>query len=407
LISIDPIWIGTHHISPTKMDYHGVVFVVVVIAIGLDGCGSAKPAEKPNFPDIMVAGYTNQAKPSQILGAVSQGANVLFWSFMELQGNEVTTKGLVQGSVTEEKIKPVHEGLVAANRADVLHILSIGGWGVQHNFSETCGVKQCNGTEYAASFRTWNDKLKSQISGFPGFAGLDWDIEGVDKIGSPSNNFTWADYQIILDMSKDLQQDFLVTMVPPQSYFNCAESHFDTSLEHAAEPNVTYTKAFLNAGQNTYTVLYALCPNCFDLVMVQIYEGFSVAGYDLYWEGNASQAPSKGSHQLMVEIIAKNMQCLTDGFTVDFGGYANLSKMNIVVPAEKVVIGLGNGWTETTSPWYKFPFFEPSAASEAWCELANRTRGFVYWDIADDENKSFAGELHRGMTNCQSDGVAV
>merc|ERR1712086_1117527 len=100
------------------------------------------------------------------------------------------------------------------------------------------------------------------------------DIEGVDNATSPSNHFDLATLEIMLSMSQALKEDFLISMVPPQSYFDCKQNGFDLSLRHASEQD----PIFLYAGLNVYTALYAKCPDSFDIVMVQLYESFSPAG---------------------------------------------------------------------------------------------------------------------------------
>merc|ERR1739845_257668 len=94
----------------------------------------------------------------------------------------------------------------------------------------------------------------------------------------------------MLSMSQALRDDFLISMVPGQSSFNCRESDFDTSLLFPAESN----PSFLYAAKNAYAVLYAKCPDCFDLVMVQIYETYSLAGFDLYWGGDEANVGQDG-----------------------------------------------------------------------------------------------------------------
>lgn len=360
---------------------------------------------RPVFPDIMIAGYTDQAPPEQVLNAVQDGANVLFWSFMELQEGKITTKGLLQGNVTAEKVQPIHEGLVAMGRTDVIHMLSLGGWGVDHRSADSCGEQLCTGAAYASSFRSWNADIMQNVPGFEGFAGIDWDLEGVNDLNSPFNLVKQEELQIILDMSDALSQDFLVTMVPPQSYFDCRQPNFDLSLRHPA----TSTASFHYHGWNTYAALYAKCPQCFDLVMVQLYEGWSRAGFDLFWDGDESNIgvdgwPRNGTEDAMVDVLLQNMRCLVEGFDVDFGGFMGLGQERVALPADKVVIGLGQSWTARN---FKSPWFTGSAAGAAWCRgllgSTARARGFAYWAMSyDTPDSSYAGALAAGMADCSS-----
>merc|ERR1711953_109048 len=325
------------------------------------------------------------------------------------KGNQI-----VPGSIDEKWVGPVHNALLQMGRSDVLHFASIGGWGQGASLVESsCGSSVCTGVAYAESFRQWNAQMKSAIPGFAGFAGIDWDLEGADDPESPDNSMTFGRYEVMLSMSQALQDDFLVSMVPGQSSFNCRESGFDTSLLHPAESNPN----FRYAGKNAYVALYAKCPECFDLVMVQIYETYSLAGFDLYWNGDSGNVgkagwPRAGSADDQKLIVSNNMKCLVDGWKVDFNGFWDLQMEHISVPTSKVVIGLitpcvaGN----MTSPPFKVPFFSGASSSSAWCEgvsqNVDRVRGFAYWSMlkrdgcAIDE-VSWLGELAQGMGACQ------
>merc|ERR1711957_196609 len=276
--------------------------------------------------------------------------------------------------------------------------------GAEHTMTGSCASGPCSGTAYASSFRRFNAGMKAAVPGFPGFAGIDWDLEGNDAPTSSNNNFSLETYQVMLDMSKELKSEFIISMVPAQSYFDCRSSSFDTSLLHAA----TSTPSFLYQGANSYTILYAKCPECFDLVMVQLYEGYSLAGFDLFWAGDASHVdqqgwPRYGTEEDMSNVIRSNMKCLVDGWTVDFNGYWDMTSQHVSVPASKVVIGLGSpGWTGTNShPAFKNPFFSGDASGKAWCD--QRVRGFAYWSIHGDgggDDGSWIGELSSTMQSC-------
>lgn len=347
----------------------------------------------------MVAGYTSGATPEEVSLAVEKGLNVIFWSFIELNDNKV-----VKG-VTSEYVNSVLQALPAESLGGLSHFASIGGWSVAHNIAGTCGDNACSGLEYAKSFRAYNEEMKANVSGFPGFAGIDWDYEGTDNKASPTNDFSMEVYELMLNMTQELHDDFLASLVPPQSYFNCQDPGFNSSLLFPAESN----PSFGYAGKNAYAVLYAKCPDCFDLVMVQLYEGYSLAGFDLYWDGNASNVgepgfPREGTQDDMQRIVSQNMQCLVSGWEVAFNGYWGVESQKVTVPASKVVMGVGNGWAGP----YKFPFFSGTACGAAWCDGvtsangAEHVRGFAYWDIRDDDNtSSFVDEIHTAMTSCQ------
>merc|ERR1719469_1069253 len=96
----------------------------------------------------------------------------------------------------------------------------------------------------------------------------------------------------MIGISKELRKDgYLVSMVPPQSYFDCTTAGFDSSLRHLSDQGPS---DWFYAGMNAYAVIYAKCPECFDLVMVQYYEGYAIAGYDLYWNGTKANVGAEG-----------------------------------------------------------------------------------------------------------------
>lgn len=399
-----------------------VLLLGFLIIIALQGCGqggggaSPTPAPtppahgRPILPTSMIAGYTSGASVEKITSSVKDGVNVIFWSFMELSNNTLS------GTVTAEAVGTAYQALVDLKREDVLHFVSFGGWDASHSLAGTCGNLPCSGEAYAASFRAWNEQMKTSIPHFPGFAGIDWDIEGVDELASPANEFSMEAYEVILNMSQALVTDFLISMVPPQTYLNCQDEGFNTNLRNVAESNPN----FHNAGKNAYAILLAKCPECFDLVMVQLYESFSPAGFDMYWQGDRSHVgmpgwPRMSTHTIqdMTRVLRENMQCLFSGWNVNFGGYWNMWNYTIKVPAEKIVMGLANGLALPVAPTFKVPFFEGGPAATAWCEGVSyihggtqRVRGFMYWDIGDDyrDNPTLAANLSAGMRRCEQGG---
>merc|ERR1711865_1265179 len=145
-------------------------------------------------------------------------------------------------------------------------------------------------------------------------------------------------------------------------------------------------------------------------------EGYSLAGFDLYWDGNASNVgelgfPREGTQDDMQRIVSQNMQCLVSGWEVAFNGYWGVESQKVMVPASKVVMGVGNGWTYPAASQrvpYKFPFFNGTACGAACCDGvtsangAEHVREFAYWDIRDGGNtSSFVDDLHTSMTSCQ------
>ena len=80
-------------------------------------------------------------------------------------------------------------------------------------------------------------------------------------------------------LSKAAHDDgFIVTLVPPESYFDVTTSSYDRSLTHPyPEP---WHPEFLYHGRNVYTYLLAKYSlEIFDLIDIQLYESYSHATY--------------------------------------------------------------------------------------------------------------------------------
>lgn len=339
---------------------------------------------RPSLPSPMIAAYSGGASAEKLVSAARAGVNVIFWSFIRLANNSVTS------SLNTTVIHDAHQAL-QRDGIHVVHMASTGGWNEGHTIS-VCSPGPCSGASYAESFRAWNEEMTARVGGgWPGFAGLDWDIEGVDDWSSPSNEFTAQTLGLMLDTATSLRSDFLISLVPAQSYFNCLTSGFDLSLRHPAKSKPDFRYAALNA----YAALYAKSPDTFDLVMVQLYEGYSDAGFDLYWHGDVGNVgkpgwPRNGTKQAMTDIIESNVRCLSDGsWTVDFAGFWGLPNRTVIsLPPDKVVMGLGNAWTLRSN--FKFPYFDPAAAARG----RAGSRGFMYWVISEeDAENSFTRAL--------------
>jgi hypothetical protein len=113
------------------------------------------------LPPAVIAGYTNQANASTILKSVDEGANVLIWSFIELQHGAVTADP-AQGGPSASDVAAVMVGLDARNLADsVVHLVSIGGWDAPHPTLE------CTGTQWWGKWKLWNNAFATQVAPAP------------------------------------------------------------------------------------------------------------------------------------------------------------------------------------------------------------------------------------------------
>ena len=324
----------------------------------------------------VIAGYTNQASVATLLKAVDNGVNVLIWSFIELTGNVISDP--VQGCINYKDLAGVHAGLRVRNKT-VTHLVSIGGWGAPHPDTS------CSGAEWWALWLKWNDALTASVNRLGGensggMDGVDLDAEGADDKSSPSNHYPPELIHLCGTFAAAAKQDgYLSTMVPPQSYLDSATSAYDPkgSVQHADlwEPTFTYH------GLNTYAPLLVLYGESYDLVIVQVYEGWSRAG-------DAVLGRKEDPQEYLIALVDE----YTAGWEVDFQGSFGLTKQKITVPASKLVIGLSNGWATPPKALpalaRKMLYIDGDAAGKAYAAVGGLTglRGFGYWDIKDDDD---------------------
>ena len=72
---------------------------------------------------------------------------------------------------------------------------------------------------------------------------------------------------------------------------------------------------------------------------------------------------------------------------MDFDGAFGMHRQRVMVPPQKLMIGLANGWAAPPSSLAsKMLYVDGDAAGRAFREAGGTSglRGFAYWDIADD-----------------------
>jgi len=345
----------------------------IFLVLGVVDAGRLLPA------GAVIAGYTNQANASTILKSVDEGANVLIWSFIELQHGKVTDDP-AQGGPRASDVAVVMTGLSSRNLSDsIVHLISIGGWDAPHPTVELTG------TQWWSTWKLWNTAFTTQVlasggSSWSGFDGVDLDVEGANNSTSSDNHFSELLLELCGTFSMAAKQDgYLSTMVPPQSYLDCGSSAYDRAgaVTHADswKPDFTYH------GQNTYASLLAKWGWSYDLVMVQVYEGWSRAGNEIL-----------GKEMDPTVYLSSLAQCYTTGWDVDFGGAMGIkpSQHRIQVPPHKLVLGLSNGWAAPPSSLArKMLYVDGDSAGKAFQKVGGTKglRGFAYWDIADDSDR--------------------
>jgi chitinase len=336
--------------------------------LALLAAASAAPAAAASHrlpSGAVIAGYTNQGNASTILHAVDQGVNVLIWSFIELQGN-VTDDPIQEGpdpATLRAVVTALHRDAV-----QVTHLVSIGGWGADHPDTARTG------DAWWETWKRWDADFAKRVA-LPelwvGFAGVDLDVEGADTKGSPANSFPTDLIELCGTFALAAKRDgYISTMVPPQSYLECGVPRFDPegSVEHADE----WAESFAYHGQNTYAPLLAKYAHGYDLVIIQLYEGFSRAGHAIL-----------DQHVEPTTYLTELARNCSAGWEVDFEGAYGLQKHTISVPASKLVIGLANGWATQIEGGSKFLYIDGEAAGKAFTELGGTSglRGFGYWCV--------------------------
>lgn len=322
-----------------------------------------------------------------ITESVNQGkTNVIIWTNFSFVGDRVKSSGF-----TANQISATMTGLANLHQADrVLHFVRVGGFGNPHGISD---CTECSGVYYARAFRRWNDDMKKAVEGFPGFAGIDWSYQG-----GASSQFSTQTAELVLNVSGELVDEFIMMMSPPQSYFDCASGNFSRSLNL---PALT-ASSWRHHGRNVYAAMYAKCPNCFDIVAVDVSERHSRAGYDLYWHGDSGNVGKEGwpvnaTGYAMRTLIKKHVQCVTSGWDVKVKGFLGLNdSVKVVVPHEKLMIGLELINDEAA---HEYTYLNAGDAGQGLCSLSynQRGRGFVLKGMDLDTRQMYVKELSQSM----------
>lgn len=357
---------------------------------------------KKTLPNPMIAAFLVDAAPSAVLADVEAGVNVIFWGVMYFNYT----------MLNPHYVQSVVDVLMAQNQ-EVVHILALNAWDL--NVSDMPGqcrhaMPNCSGRDRANDFRSWNVAFAKQGGGiWKGFDGIAW-LEMLNWTTPIPDEVSQEYLHIMYEMSFDLHDDFIISIVPPKSYFNCHTSGFDLLTHHPALQNPEYGDLALNL----FAPLYARNPAVFDLVVIQLYETWGETSFQLYWSGDPNNVkkigwPRTASLDRMTNIVDNNVRCLIDGsWNVDFNGFFGLSNGTLIqLPPYKVAMALAldtKGSTGATARGTYFPpfgsayFDAASIAQECHC-----ARGVVYWELGlDDAEHSFVSELVRNMHRARS-----
>eukprot|EP00936_MAST-01D_sp_MAST-1D-sp1_P001333 g1333.t1 len=337
-----------------------LVILALLVARSLGGL--------PSGP--LLVGYATDrclSQPHRIDRAVAHGVNVIIWSFAHLELKVAGGRLSVRPTFDVAQVLAARQRL-AASGATVAHLVAFGGWNGPHPSTTASGL------DWFECWRAWNAG-----NGSP-FDGVDWDLEGHNDPQSPTMRFTPALVALVADFSRAAHAaGFAVALAPPESYLDAASSAFSLALNHtpAADPGhfpePSKVATFPYAGRNAYAaILRRAGTECFALVSVQLYEGYSRACHAI--TRRAVPAPV---------YIAAAARRLTAGFNVRFK--ANVAPTRIVVPSHKLALGFANGWADGD----KFLRVAPADIAAAFAGLADheRPRGVMFW-VIDEEGEA-------------------
>jgi hypothetical protein len=177
--------------------------------------------------------------------------------------------------------------------------------------------------------------------------------------------------------------DYVVAMAPAESYLDPSTHLFDRSLLHTYPEYSVLQPTFAYHGHNCYAYLLAKYGTCdghdtFDFITVQLYEGYSHANYHI-------EILKESATSYLMRFVHR----MNAGWTVNFSSDPETLMPNqmLQIAADKLVIGLANGWAGDG----KFLFIAPDEVGRAYADLFKKglsPRGFAFWNILDEGKES-------------------
>ncbi|XP_075261125.1 uncharacterized protein LOC142352855 [Convolutriloba macropyga] len=202
------------------------------------------------------------------------------------------------------------------------------------------------------------------------------------------------DLPFLFKSSQLKQHDYIVSLVPPQSYFDFQTSQFSTYIYFP--PGDPWHQNFTYAGRNVYAYWLAKYGTTnvdqpghdkksksvptFDFVDVQFYEGYSRSGYAL-------DVQNMTFADYFVNVYLQNIS--QNSWEVNFSENSSLPDQIINLSiAEKLVVGFA-----VTKLNKKVTYISPEQIAEAWNVLESSgmatPRGLMFWNMKlepDDTN---------------------
>jgi hypothetical protein len=331
------------------------------------------------LPERVLVSYTTDCSP-KVEHAVRNGVNVVIWAFCELVSttvDHVTTTTLSNNNVTcvcrfdRDCAKEMIDKLDAEGYHHVVHLVSFGGWNGPH---------LPTGQEWMAEdmYYAWREHCGNI------FHGVDWDLEGHDRLDSPTNVFSKPCLDCMGRFSELAKQDgYIIGMAPPQSYLDIDTSAFSRRV-NLTDNKREWHSEFHYFGANVYAYLLAKYGTFIDFVSIQFYESYSRAGMEIYHH-------NKDPAEYLYMYVHKLTIDQQGSFLVDFEQDSSLdyASGNVNFPLTKLVFGFANGWAPAAGTDAvvditndKVCYFDPKQIAKAWKKIVESQltpRGLMYW----------------------------
>jgi Glycosyl hydrolases family 18 len=332
---------------------------------------TSRSTRRRPLPDRLLIGYTTQCSP-KVEHAVRNGVNVVIWAFCEMTVKEdwdyTGNRAKCISRFDRDCAKNMIAKLDAEGFDDTIHLVSFGGWNGPHLPHQLSPEEM---------YQAWKDHFGDI------FHGIDWDLEGNDRLDSPTNFFRKSCLDSMGRFSELAKRDgYIVGMAPPQSYLDVSSFNFSFRVD-LKSTNQEWHNDFHYYGANVYAYLLAKYERSIDFVSVQFYESYSRAGLEVYHE---KLRPEDYLYNYVHHLASEE----GGSFLVDFlqEPWAYLPRTRVRFPLKKLVFGFANGWAPAAGAEKidesndKVCYFEPTQIENAYKRLeeAHLTpRGFMYW----------------------------
>lgn len=372
-----------------ELTYHLTIVIIILIDVS-NGIWQPKVV----LPEKIIVGYaTWQQCDDKIIEAAKDGVNTIIWFSIDLLHNSTTGKPYINRGPNPDCVAQTAKTLQELN-LETVHLISIGGWNSLH--PDTANTPEV----IFAEWKRWNSDVmaKSEL-GFFGYDGIDWDIEGTDDVPNERNHFKVETLDLMGQLSQLMKQDgYIVSMAPAESYLDPTTSTFDRSLRHTYSEWDPLVPNFSYRGRNTYAYLLSrygmtvvgsdqngaeLTETTFDFITIQLYEGYS---HCLYNTSILNQPAS--------EYIQNIVQDFQRGWNVEFSSDPDIfwNTSRVQVPAERLVIGLANGWADN-SKFLLLNSTEIGLSYKYLSRLGDAPKGFGFWNIYDEGRTTYKGDV--------------